>query len=119
YIERQYMQAETDVQRARWSEYLREVPCPVCDGKRLKPEVLAVLVNGTSIADVSDLSLTDARDFMETLTLSERDARIGAQVLREIKVRLDFLIQVGLNYLTLSRSAGSLSGGEAQRIRLA
>ncbi|WP_437584885.1 excinuclease ABC subunit UvrA [Paramicrobacterium sp. CJ85] len=119
YIERQYMQAETDVQRARWSEYLREVPCPVCDGKRLKPEVLAVLVNGTSIADVSDLSLADARDFMETLTLSERDARIGAQVLREIKVRLDFLIQVGLNYLTLSRSAGSLSGGEAQRIRLA
>ncbi|MCW4459500.1 excinuclease ABC subunit UvrA [Microbacterium sp. MPKO10] len=119
YIERQYMQAETDVQRARWSEYLREIPCPVCDGKRLKPEVLAVLVNGTSIADVSNLSLTDSRDFMEELALSERDSRIAAQVLREIKVRLDFLIQVGLNYLTLSRSAGSLSGGEAQRIRLA
>ncbi|GAB2514744.1 excinuclease ABC subunit UvrA [Paramicrobacterium agarici] len=119
YIERQYMQAETDVQRARWAEYLREIPCPVCDGKRLKPEVLAVLVNRASIADVADLSLTDARSFMEELTLSDRDARIAAQVLREIKVRLDFLIQVGLNYLTLSRSAGSLSGGEAQRIRLA
>ncbi|SEC24751.1 Excinuclease ABC subunit A [Paramicrobacterium humi] len=119
YIERQYMQAETDVQRARWAEYLREVPCPTCDGKRLKPEVLAVLVNDSSIADAANLSLTDARDFFETLTLNDRDVRIGAQVLREIKVRLDFLIQVGLNYLTLSRSAGSLSGGEAQRIRLA
>ncbi|WP_166983584.1 excinuclease ABC subunit UvrA [Paramicrobacterium fandaimingii] len=119
YIERQYMQAETDVQRARWAEYLREIPCPVCDGNRLKPEVLAVLVNETSIADVANLSLTDARTFMEELTLSDRDARIAAQVQREIKARLDFLIQVGLNYLTLSRSAGSLSGGEAQRIRLA
>ncbi|QPZ39954.1 excinuclease ABC subunit UvrA [Paramicrobacterium chengjingii] len=119
YIERQYMQAETDVQRARWAEYLREIPCPVCEGNRLKPEVLAVLVNDTSIADVANLSLTDARSFMEELTLSDRDARIAAQVQREIKARLDFLIQVGLNYLTLSRSAGSLSGGEAQRIRLA
>lgn len=119
YIERQYMQAETDVQRARWAEYLREVPCPTCEGNRLKPEVLAVLVNDASIAEVANLSLTEARDFLETLVLNSRDVRIGAQVLREIKVRLDFLIQVGLNYLTLSRSAGSLSGGEAQRIRLA
>ena len=119
YIERQYMQAETDVQRARWAEYLREVPCPVCEGKRLKPEVLAVLVHGASIADVAELSLADARAFMNKLELTDREATIAAQVLREIKLRLDFLIEVGLNYLNLSRSAGSLSGGEAQRIRLA
>jgi excinuclease ABC subunit A len=119
YIERQYLQAETDVQRSRWSEYLREVPCPVCQGKRLKPEVLAVLIHGENIADVSSLSLEDARAFMDRLELTEREAKIAAQVLREIKVRLDFLNEVGLGYLDLARSAGSLSGGEAQRIRLA
>ncbi|MET0715518.1 MAG: excinuclease ABC subunit UvrA [Mycetocola sp.] len=119
YIERQYSQAETDVQRARWGEYLREIPCPVCDGKRLKPEVLSVLIHGANIADVASLSLTDAREFMDQMHLTDREGMIGAQVLREIKVRLDFLIQVGLNYLNLSRTAGSLSGGEAQRIRLA
>ncbi|MET0844430.1 MAG: excinuclease ABC subunit UvrA [Mycetocola sp.] len=119
YIERQYSQAETDVQRARWGEYLREIPCPVCDGKRLKPEVLSVLIHGANIADVASLSLTDAREFMDQMNLTDREGMIGAQVLREIKVRLDFLIQVGLNYLNLSRTAGSLSGGEAQRIRLA
>ena len=119
YIERQYIQADTDTQRARWSEYLREVPCPVCDGKRLKPEVLAVLIHGASIADASELSLTDARGFMDKLHLTDRETKIAAQVLREIKVRLDFLIQVGLNYLNLSRAAATLSGGEAQRIRLA
>jgi excinuclease ABC subunit A len=119
YIERQYLQAETDVQRSRWSEYLREVNCPVCQGKRLKPEVLAVLVHGENIADVSLLSLEDARAFMDRLDLTDREAKIAAQVLREIKVRLDFLNEVGLGYLDLARSAGSLSGGEAQRIRLA
>ncbi|NEN06227.1 excinuclease ABC subunit UvrA [Diaminobutyricibacter tongyongensis] len=119
YIERQYIQADTDTQRARWAEYLREVPCPVCDGKRLKPEVLAVLIHGASIADASELSLTDARAFMDKLHLTDRETKIAAQVLREIQVRLDFLIQVGLNYLNLSRAAATLSGGEAQRIRLA
>lgn len=119
YIERQYLQAETDVQRARWADYLREIPCAMCNGKRLKPEVLAVLVNEASIADVCLLSLGDARDFMSRLTLSERDQLIAAQVLREIMVRLDFLIQVGLSYLDLARAAATLSGGEAQRIRLA
>lgn len=119
YIERQYAQAESDNQRARWAEYLREIPCPTCDGNRLKPEVLAVKVHGHSIAEASHLSLADARGFMETLTLTEREAKIAAQVLREIRLRLDFLLQVGLNYLNLSRAAGSLSGGEAQRIRLA
>ncbi|MEV1129523.1 excinuclease ABC subunit UvrA [Agromyces sp. NPDC049794] len=119
YIERQYVQAETDVQRARWAEYLREVPCPVCHGKRLKPEVLSVLIHEHSIADVGLLSLTDARAFMDRLALTDREQAIGAQVLREIKVRLDFLIRVGLSYLDLARAAGTLSGGEAQRIRLA
>ena len=119
YIERQYLQAETDVQRARWSEYLREVPCPVCNGRRLKPEVLSVLIHDASIADVCRLSLIDARSFMDRLQLTEREQKIAAQVLREIKLRLDFLIRVGLSYLDLARAAATLSGGEAQRIRLA
>jgi excinuclease ABC subunit A len=119
YIERQFLQAETDSQRQRWGEYLREVACPVCDGTRLKPEVLAVLVHDMSIADICRLSLTDAREFMDKLELTDREKTIAAQVLREIKVRLDFLLRVGLNYLSLARAAGTLSGGEAQRIRLA
>ncbi len=119
YIERQWLQAESDTQRQRWAEFLREVPCPVCRGDRLKPEVLAVRVHGHSIAEASHLSLGDAQEFFQRLELTEREARIAAQVLREIRLRLDFLIQVGLNYLSMSRSAGSLSGGEAQRIRLA
>ena len=119
YIERQYLQAESDTQRARWGEYLREVDCPVCSGTRLKPEVLAVLVHGSSIADVCNLSLSDARSFMNKLALTDRESMIAAQVLREIKARLDFLIRVGLNYLNLARAAATLSGGEAQRIRLA
>ncbi|KQW05871.1 ABC-ATPase UvrA [Leifsonia sp. Root4] len=119
YIERQYAQAETDNQRARWAEYLREVACQVCNGKRLKPEVLAVHIHGESIADVCELSLSDARSFMDKLELTDREQAIAAQVLREIKLRLDFLVKVGLNYLNLARAAATLSGGEAQRIRLA
>ena len=106
YIERQYLQAETDTQRVRWSDYLREVPCPVCNGDRLKPEVLSVMVHGHSIADASRLSLGEARSYFAQLQLTDREATIAAQVLREIRVRLDFLIQVGLNYLSLSRRAG-------------
>ncbi|HYJ49478.1 MAG TPA: excinuclease ABC subunit UvrA, partial [Microbacterium sp.] len=119
YIERQYIQADSDSQRQRWSEYLREVPCLVCNGDRLKPEVLAVLVHGHSIAEASRLSLAEAQEYFSRLELTDREAKIAAQVLREIRARLNFLLQVGLNYLSLSRSAGSLSGGEAQRIRLA
>jgi excinuclease ABC subunit A len=119
YIERKYLEAESDVQRQRFASYLREVPCPVCEGKRLKPEVLAVTVNGRNISDVCDLSLADAHTFMDEIELTEREARIAAQVLREIRVRLEFLLEVGLNYLNLSRAAATLSGGEAQRIRLA
>jgi excinuclease ABC subunit A len=119
YIERKFLEAETDVQRQRFSSYLREIPCPVCDGKRLRPEVLAVTINGFSISDVCELSLVAAHEFMDKLVLTAREAKIAAQVLREIRLRLEFLIEVGLSYLDLSRAAATLSGGEAQRIRLA
>ena len=119
FIERQYAEAESDARRDRWAEFLREVPCTACDGQRLKPEVLAITVNGRSIASVGEISLTDAQKFFDEVTLTDREAKIAAQVLREIRLRFNFLIEVGLGYLTLARAAGSLSGGEAQRIRLA
>ena len=119
YIERKWHEAEGEWSKQRYGEYLREVPCPVCEGRRLKPEVLAVLVDGRSISDVANLSLTDAYDFMQKLDLTERQAKIAAQVLREIRLRLEFLLEVGLGYLTMARAAATLSGGEAQRIRLA
>ncbi len=119
FIERQYAEAESDAKRDRWSEFLREVPCHACHGQRLKPEVLAVTVDGQSIAGVGEFSLTDAKRFFDDVVLTEREAKIAAQVLREIRLRFDFLIEVGLGYLTLARAAGTLSGGEAQRIRLA
>ncbi|HRP99329.1 MAG TPA: excinuclease ABC subunit UvrA [Terrimesophilobacter sp.] len=119
YIERRYREADTDSARARWSNYLREIPCSVCGGKRLKPEVLAVTVDGHSIADVSELSLEDSFTFVNDITLTEREAAIAAAVLREIRARLEFLLEVGLGYLSLARAAATLSGGEAQRIRLA
>ena len=119
YIERKYLESENDFARGRWSGFLREVPCSACDGKRLKPEVLAVKVDDRSIADVAAMSLGEAVEFFEKITLDDRDVKIAAQVLREIRARLDFLIAVGLDYLSLERAAGSLSGGEAQRIRLA
>ena len=119
YIERQFAEADSDAKRDRWSQYLREVPCPACNGARLRPEVLAVTVDGKSIADATFLSLDKALDFFTHLHLTEREAKVGAQVLRELRSRLEFLTEVGLSYLDLARSAGTLSGGEAQRIRLA
>ncbi|CAN5129195.1 excinuclease ABC subunit UvrA [soil metagenome] len=119
YIERKYREAESDYSQQRYGEYLREIPCPVCDGQRLKPEVLAVTVAGHSISSVSELSLSDSYDLMSTLELTPREAKIAAQVLREIRLRLEFLLEVGLSYLTMARAAATLSGGEAQRIRLA
>ena len=119
YIERKYLESENDYARAKWSGFLREIPCPSCNGQRLRPEVLAVKVFEKSIADVASMSLGEAVQFFETIELDERDVKIAAQVLREIRARLDFLIAVGLDYLSLERAAGSLSGGEAQRIRLA
>lgn len=119
YIERKWLESENDFQRGRWSGFLREIPCVACDGSRLKPEVLAVKVHGSSIADVASLSLRDCSDFFTKLKLDEREGKIAAQVLREIQARLNFLLNVGLDYLSLERAAGTLSGGEAQRIRLA
>jgi excinuclease ABC subunit A len=119
YIERKYLEAETDVQRQRFASYLREIDCPVCNGKRLKPEVLAVTVDSMNISDACELSLIDCYSFMKQITLTEREAKIAAAVLREIRLRLEFLVEVGLSYLNLSRAAATLSGGEAQRIRLA
>ncbi len=119
YIERKYLEAENDYGRSRWAEYLRETPCPDCKGARLRPEVLAVKVSNTSIADVCFMSLANCLSFFEKLKLDKRDEKIAAQVLREIKARLEFLVAVGLEYLSLERAAATLSGGEAQRIRLA
>ncbi len=119
YIERKYAEAESDWSQQRFAEYLREVPCPECEGARLKPEVLSVLVDGHSISSVAELSIHDAYAFMQGITLTEREASIAAAVLREIRARLEFLLEVGLGYLSMARAAGTLSGGEAQRIRLA
>ncbi|MEK9987348.1 MAG: excinuclease ABC subunit UvrA, partial [Aquiluna sp.] len=119
YVERRYHESDSDWARGKWAEFLREIPCPACQGARLRPEVLAVKVHGKSIHDVAIYSLGQAHSFFESLKLSAREQKIAAQVLREIRARLDFLLAVGLDYLSLERSAGSLSGGEAQRIRLA
>ena len=119
YIERKWLESENDFQRYRWSGFLREVPCPDCNGARLRPEVLAVKVAERSIAEVAAMSLGDCVTYFENIVLDARDEKIAAQVLREIRARLDFLMAVGLDYLSLERAAGTLSGGEAQRIRLA
>ncbi len=119
YVERRYLESDSDWARGKWAEFLREVPCPACNGARLRAEVLAVKVHGKSIHDVVDMSLAESEAFFSGLELNAKEAQIAAQVLREIKARLDFLLAVGLDYLSLARSAGSLSGGEAQRIRLA
>ena len=119
YIERKYHETDSDWSKQRFSDYLREIECGACNGYRLKPEILAVRVGGHSISAVAAMSLSDAHTFMSGLSLGERDQSIAAPILREINARLEFLLEVGLNYLSMSRAAGSLSGGEAQRIRLA
>ena len=118
-LERRYHETTSDNMKQAYEEYMAEEPCPACHGRRLKPEALAVTVNGRNLAEVSDLSIREARQFFRSLELSEKDRMIAAQILKEIDARLGFLTDVGLGYLTLSRAAGSLSGGEAQRIRLA
>ncbi|WP_294660797.1 excinuclease ABC subunit UvrA [uncultured Rothia sp.] len=119
YIKRKHEETESDFARDRYEQYMRQVACPACGGARLNPTILGVKVGGKSIAEVTELSLADALAFVRGLQLSAREAKIGEQVLKEIDARLQFLLDVGLDYLTLSRSAGTLSGGEAQRIRLA
>ncbi len=119
WLERLHSQTESDYSREKYEQYMREVPCPVCHGARLKPEVLAVSIGDKSIADVCELSIRDARGFLADVEWDERARHIASQVLKEIDARLGFLLDVGLDYLTLARAAGTLSGGEAQRIRLA
>ncbi|OPY49367.1 MAG: excinuclease ABC subunit A [Methanosaeta sp. PtaU1.Bin055] len=117
--ERLYHQTSSDYRREELERFMKVLPCPRCGGKRLKEKVLAVKVAGMSIAEVADLSVSEILALFDGLSLSEREEEIARQVLKEIRSRLGFLEHVGLSYLTLSRSAGTLSGGEAQRIRLA
>ena len=119
YIQRKKEETESQLVVDRMDSYMREVPCSACQGARLRPEVLAVTIGDLSIAQLSDLSIRDAKDFLDGVTLEERSSVIAAPILTEIQARLKFLVDVGLSYLTLSRGAATLSGGEAQRIRLA
>ncbi len=119
YIERRHREAESDTSRDRFEGFMREVPCPACDGSRLKPVSVAVTMGGKNIAEVCALPINETADFLRTLELSHRERQIAERVLKEIQERLNFLLDVGLDYLSLNRPSGSLSGGEAQRIRLA
>jgi len=123
YIERRHREAESDTSRERFEGFMREVPCPTCAGSRLKPVSVAVTLPGPggsrNIADVCALPINEAAEFLAGLELSPRERQIGERVLKEIQERLNFLLDVGLDYLSLDRPSGSLSGGEAQRIRLA
>ena len=118
-LERRYRETSSDGMKEELESYMSNTPCPDCKGKRLKRESLAVTVGDLSIADVSFMSVMDARAFFHSLTLDEKKAMIARQILKEVDARLGFLVDVGLDYLSLSRAAGTLSGGEAQRIRLA
>ncbi len=119
YLRRRHSEAESDSQREQIEGYMREVPCPTCGGARLNPLSLACLVDGRSIFDICSLSIGEAAKALAGLELSDRDHLIADRVVKEINARLSFLLDVGLDYLSLSRAAGTLSGGEAQRIRLA
>lgn len=124
FLQRKMQQTESDMMKERYEGFMRDVPCPVCRGTRLKPEILAVTLAAgdrgkKSIAEVCDLSISDCADFLRHLTLDPRQQAIAGQVLKEILSRLGFLLDVGLDYLSLSRPAATLAGGEAQRIRLA
>ncbi len=119
YIKRKHEETESDHAKDRYEQYMRQVACPACGGARLNPTILGVTVGGKSIAEATRLPMRESLTFFEELELSDRDAQIGDQVLKEIVARLTFLIDVGLDYLNLERAAATLSGGEAQRIRLA
>jgi excinuclease ABC subunit A len=119
YIERRHREAESDTSRERFEGFMREVPCPECRGSRLKPVSMAVTLGGLNIAEVCALPINETAEFLRALELSPRERQIAERVLKEIQERLNFLLDVGLDYLSLNRPSGSLSGGEAQRIRLA
>jgi excinuclease ABC subunit A len=119
FLKRRHADSESDWSREQIETYMREVPCPACNGARLKPSSLAVTIGGRSISEVCDLSIGESAAFLLGLQLSERERMIAERVIKEINARMSFLLDVGLDYLTLSRSAATLAGGEAQRIRLA
>jgi excinuclease ABC subunit A len=118
-LDRRYKETDSDAAREKLEQFMRETPCRVCKGARLRPETLAVTVGGLNISQLTDLSIRKTLSFLETVDLSEREEMIAERLLKEIRARLGFLVDVGLDYLTLSRPAGTLAGGEAQRIRLA
>ncbi len=118
-VERRHAETDSETQRERLEQFMREVPCRACGGARLRPESLAVTVGGLSIAQLTALSIRDCLRFFDTLVLSDRERMIAERLLKEIRARLGFLVDVGLDYLTLDRPSGTLAGGEAQRIRLA
>ncbi len=119
FLQRRHQTSESDWSREQIETYMREVPCPHCGGARLRPASLAVTVGGKNISQVCDLAIGESAKFLEGLELSERDRMIAERVVKEVNARMSFLLDVGLDYLSLSRSAGTLAGGEAQRIRLA
>ncbi|MFM8751640.1 MAG: excinuclease ABC subunit UvrA [Actinomycetota bacterium] len=119
FVERRHSETDSDYSREKYEAYMRETPCPACKGSRLKPEVLAVTLGGRNIAEICELSIEDCAVFLKELKLASREAKIAERVMKEVHARLGFLLDVGLEYLTLARPAATLSGGEAQRIRLA
>ncbi|CAN2237166.1 excinuclease ABC subunit UvrA [Candidatus Planktophila dulcis] len=119
FIHRRHSETDSDYSRDKYEAYMRETPCPACKGARLKPEVLAVTLGGKSISEVCALSIDDCATFLKQVTLNKREAQIAERVMKEVHARLGFLLDVGLDYLSLDRPAATLSGGEAQRIRLA
>ncbi|WP_371779046.1 excinuclease ABC subunit UvrA [Streptosporangium subroseum] len=119
WVQRRHSESESDGTREKYEGYMREIPCPACKGARLKPVSLAVTVDDRSIADVSAMSIGDCAAFLSKLKLSDRDMHIAERVVKEINARMSFLLDVGLDYLTMNRASGTLAGGEAQRIRLA
>jgi excinuclease ABC subunit A len=119
YVERRHAEAESDSSREKFAGFMREVPCPSCKGSRLKPVSLAVTVDGKSIAEICALPIGEAAKLLLSIDLSERDRQIAVQIMKEVNARLGFLLDVGLDYLTLDRPSATLAGGEAQRIRLA
>ncbi len=119
FLQRKHSETDTEFSRERYESYMREVPCGTCDGARLKPEVLAVTIGGKNIAEICELAINDCADFLKQIELNKREAQIAERVMKEVNARLGFLLDVGLDYLSLARPAATLSGGEAQRIRLA
>ena len=119
FLQRKHSETESEFSRERYESYMREVPCGTCDGARLKPEVLAVTIGEKNIAEICELSINDCAEFLKQIELNKREAQIAERVMKDVNARLGFLLDVGLDYLSLARPAATLSGGEAQRIRLA